>query len=425
MDRRLISNTLAAIVLRGSVMATQLGIVLLPTLFVEVGTFGAIAFVISIVELFKTFADFGVDTLATREFARITDAQPHHTGVLHQFAQRVMSQKLICATIGYVAVLLFYGFTQPANQFVLGALGGLLIFTGLWAGLPLSFFQAKLRTHEIALPIVLVNLGMFGLTALILIWQPVAQLALASLLLTEVISGVLLWRVMRKAIGPSLATHVPSFALFGGLSLLQMALPIGITASIIALYGQISAVALKTWFGDVATGNYLFAERLTQPPLLIAGAFAYSVFSRLSALIANDTDAATLKYNILRYISISAVFGVFCALLISQLGMLIVPVVMPNFVTAVPVLQLMAIVLGLRILNSCLTRVIHAYGHFNWTMWGSLLNLIVVIVLTPIGILRAGSIGVASALMISEVVNFIVQAWLVRRAWYLNKLRAI
>ena len=85
----------------------------------------------------------------------------------------------------------------------------------------------------------------------------------------------------------------------------------------------------------------------------------------------------------------------------------------------------MAIVLGLRILNSCLTRVIHAYGHFNWTMWGSLLNLIVVIVLTPIGILRAGSIGVASALIISEVVNLMVQAWLVRRAWHLNKLRAI
>lgn len=407
MDRHLISNTLAAILLRGSVMAAQLSIVLLPSLFVEVGTFGAIAFVIGIVELFKTFADFGVDTLATREFAR--SATPNA-----QFAQHVMAQKWLSGGLGYVAVLLFYAFTQPADQFWLAALGGLLIFTGLWAGLPLSFFQAKLRTHDIALPIVLVNLLTLALAALALTRWPLPQVALLSLLLSEMVSGALLWRAMQRAV--SGVALVPMFTMFGhGWTLMRLAFPIGITVAIIALYGQVSAVALKTWFGDIATGNYLFAERLTQPPLLVAGAFAYSVFSRLSSLIANGATAHTLQRQIMRFVWLAVGFGVLCALLISQLGMLIVPIVAPKFVTAVPVLQLMAIVLGLRIVNSCLTRIIHAYGHFNWTMWCSLLNLAVVLVLTPIGLWRASSIGAAAALILSETVNLIVQAWLVRK----------
>lgn len=407
MDRHLISNTLAAILLRGSVMAAQLGIVLLPSLFVEVGTFGAIAFVIGIVELFKTFADFGVDTLATREFAR--SATPNA-----QFAQHVMAQKWLSGGLGYVAVLLFYAFTQPADQFWLAALGGLLIFTGLWAGLPLSFFQAKLRTHDIALPIVLVNLLTLALAALALTRWPLPQVALLSLLLSEMVSGALLWRAMQRAVSD--VALVPMFTMFGhGWTLMRLAFPIGITVAIIALYGQVSAVALKTWFGDIATGNYLFAERLTQPPLLVAGAFAYSVFSRLSSLIVNGATAHTLQRQIMRFVWLAVGFGVLCALLISQLGMLIVPIVAPKFVTAVPVLQLMAIVLGLRIVNSCLTRIIHAYGYFNWTMWCSLLNLAVVLVLTPIGLWRASSIGAAAALILSETVNLIVQAWLVRK----------
>jgi O-antigen/teichoic acid export membrane protein len=399
-----VSNTLASVLLRGSITAIQLGVVLLPTFFVEISIFGSLAFLIAMIELFKIFAEFGIDTYATREFARNTQQTD-----IAALSSRVLWLKLAMGGLSYLALLGFYWLTQPPSDVILVVIGGLLIFTGLWIGLPLSYFQAKLLTRVIALPITAVNIAMLIVTTVLLMWQPLPIVAVVCLLVSEIVAGALLWRAFRRT-----TTFLPSQIQVNAKPILRASLPIGITTSIIALYGQFGAIVLNTWFGTVATGSFLFAERLTQPPLLIAGAYAYSVFSRLSTMHAY-ADAATLQKKAWQYVWGAFLFGALCAILVSQLGRLLVPIVLSNYVAAVPVLQIMSVVLGLRVINSCLTRVIHAYGHFDWTMWVAIANLIAVVIFTPIGIYIASGIGAAAALVFSEGFNLCVQLWLVRK----------
>src|SRR4051794_21622943 len=97
------SNSVSLIVLRGSTTATRLLILFIIARFSAPKEFGLISYAIAVTEIAEVIADFGIDTMALREFAIMRDETAQRT-----FAKTVAIAKLLCTTIIYVAVVSFF-----------------------------------------------------------------------------------------------------------------------------------------------------------------------------------------------------------------------------------------------------------------------------------------------------------------------------
>src|SRR5204862_1744400 len=71
--RPVLANTAALVVLRGSNLALRLGLLFLIARAVLPPEFGRLVLALSVAELGKVLADFGMDTLAIREYALAAD----------------------------------------------------------------------------------------------------------------------------------------------------------------------------------------------------------------------------------------------------------------------------------------------------------------------------------------------------------------
>jgi O-antigen/teichoic acid export membrane protein len=404
-----ITNSLALLGVRGSLVLSRLIVLFLVAAFVTPEIFGLVSYAIAIGEIGKIVADFGVDTWATREYAASADSRSYN-----DIAIKVTRIRVIVTPIVYVCAVAMFWLTTVHSHFDIGVVANSLILSTLFVNFSLSYFQAKLRVREIVLTILPLTLLSIGLAAVLMSYTRNPLLALLILPATECAAGVILLRKLHREIGRLNGIFNRQFLAADITRTLIQTFPIALTGILVILYSRLDVIVLSRITDARSVGLYSVANRLTEPVQLIASGFAMSLFSQTAVLL-RDHPIERARRFLGKYCLMGFGFASVISVLMAVSVPVIVPIALPEYQNAIPVFVLLAASLVFRTLNVSLTSYIQACGYFSritiLASWNLGLITALLFILVPI----FGIVGAAMALLLGEILNTCVQLFIVVR----------
>lgn len=404
--RPLLANSTALIALRATNLLARLAVLFAIAHVVPPSSFGLVVFALAVAEIGKVAADFGMDTLAIREFAA---DDPRDPGAHARFAAALAAGKLVFGGLVYATLAAWFLWRGPREQAELGLIAGATAVTALLVTFSLDWYQARLRVARVFAPVVATNV-LLATGALLLVPRlPDLRLQVALFPALELASGLVLLAFLRRE-----RLLAAPWVAFGRVPLLLAAcLPIAVTNIVIMLYSRLDVLVLSSRVDSAAVGHYGIAFRLTEPIQIAAAAFALSIFSRFAAWFRDP--AAPVRAPALRYLLATLVYGALAAL---ALGLLAPPVIhrfFADYAPAIPVLRILAATLVFRSLNATLAGIIQGAGRFRLLTGIALWNLALVFALLTVLVPRFQAPGAALALLAGEGLNTVIQLFVVSR----------
>lgn len=406
LGRPLLANSGALVALRATNLLARLAVLFASARVTAPSQFGLVVFAMAVAEIGKVAADFGMDTLAIREYAA---DDPDDPGAHGRFAAALAAGKLAFGGLVYASLAAWFLWRGPREQAELGLIAGLTAVTALLITYALDWYQARLRIARVFAPVVAANV-LLALAAVLAVPR-LADLRLQVALFPalELASGLVLLVLLRRE-----GLLAPPWVSFGRLpGVLAACLPIAVTNLVIMLYSRLDVLVLSSRMDSAAVGHYGIAFRLTEPVQIAAAAFALSVYSRFSGWFRDP--AAAVRAPALRYLVATLGYGAAAAL---ALGLLAPPVIrawFPGYLPAVPVLRILAATLVFRSFNATLSGIVQGAGRFRLLTGIALWNLALVFALLTVFVPRFGAPGAALALLVGEGLNSLIQLALVAR----------
>ncbi len=403
--RPVLANSVALILLRATNLAARLVLLFVLARLVTPEEFGLVVFALSIVEIAKVLSDFGLDTLAIREYALEQEAS-----FRVRFAASLAAAKLLLGLGVYAVLAGYFMLTRSHAQAELGLVLGLSVLTALLTNFSLDYFQGRLRVLRVLPRVLVLNLVLTLAAVLVLPRIPALNAKVLCFSVIEAATGFALLLALRR----EGLLSAPTLA-FGEIAqLLRRSVPIALTAIVIMVYSRMDVLVLSSRLGETAVGYYGIAFRMTEPFQIAAAAFGLSVFSRFSAMFHSEKDAA-LRPVAARYIVSTLGYGAVTALALGVLAPPLVAYALPAYASAIPILRILAGALVFRTLNATLAGILQGSGRFRlltgFALWNLLLTYGLLVVLVP----RFGASGAAWAVLIGEAVNSLLQLALVAR----------
>ncbi len=360
--------------------------------------FGKLALAISMMEIFRAFSEFGLDTVAIRRFAKENASE--RTALLAQ----IVTSKIVAATVCYLLSLaIMVILAGKSLTLLLSAIASLSLFSANLVGAFSSYYQSQLKMSE-AFPATLLAFGIYLLASIALIFSHVSLAVVICLLpACELINAGLLYRKL---------SHVPrfDFDFSKTISLFRESLPLGIMAAMVLLYVRLDNIFVFKFIGSAALGIYAAGFRMVEPALMVPHAFSISLFTILSShnhasLARKHLARAVLQSMWPAYVFIGCAGGV-----LIFYGESILRHFGSSYLTAYPVLRILSVVLVFRTLNITLTSIINSRGQYSALAKITASNLVVNLVLAILLIPRFGIEGAAWAAFGTELWNLLAQA---------------
>jgi O-antigen/teichoic acid export membrane protein/GT2 family glycosyltransferase len=401
----MLTNTAAVVSLRAGNLLARLGLLFVLARHLPPATFGLVVFALSVSEIAKVVADFGMDTLAIREYAREQAREAYA-----RFAAGLAGAKLAIGTLAYAGLVGYLFATQSREQAAIGAVVGITALTSLLVNFSLDWFQARLRVGRVLAPVLAVNALLTALAVLLIPRLHDLKLLAALFPAIELGTGlVLLARLAREGL---LAR--PLVAWDGVAALARRCVPIALTAVTIMTYSRMDVLVLAKRLGSAAVGQYGVAFRLTEPFQIAAAAFGLSVFSRFSALF-HHAEPASLRATASRYLLLTLGYGGLVALGLCFVAPPLLERFLPAYVASIPILRILAAALVFRTLAATLSGILQGAGRFRLLTGLALWNLVASFALLQWFIPRFAAPGAALVLLIVEASNALVQTAIVAR----------
>lgn len=399
----LLANSTALIALRATNLLARLALLFTIAHAVPPAAFGLVVFALSVTEIGKVAADFGMDTLSIREFAAERPPGEHA-----RFAAALAAAKLVFGLVTYAVLAVWFVWKGPREQAELGLIVGATALTALLISFSVDWFQARLRVARILVPVAVLNTFSALLAVLLVPHLHDLRLQAALFPLLEVISGLtlLVWLRREDLLAP------PYFAWSRVLPLAGDSLPIAATGLLIMFYSRLDVLVLSSRLGPAEVGHYGIAYRLTEPVQIAAAAFGLSVFSRFAAWF-RDPAGRSLRRTALRYVLATLAYGVACALVLALLAPPVIRRFFADYVPAIPVLRVLAAGLVFRSLNATLAAVLQGAGRFRLLTGLAAWNLAAVFGTLTLFVGRWGAPGAALALLTVEGLNTVLQCGLI------------
>jgi O-antigen/teichoic acid export membrane protein/GT2 family glycosyltransferase len=400
-----LANTGGLVALRATHLASRLLLLLVIAGQSDPHAFGRVIFALSVAEIGKVLADFGMDALAIREYAAERAPETHA-----RFAASLAAAKLLLGGVVYLALGTYWSLSPSREQAALGWIFATTVVTALTVNFSLDFFQARLRVGRVLRPALLVTTGVTLAAALLLPRIADLRLQVAFFPLIEAITALVLLARLRDE---GLVSR-PVLAFGAVLHLIRRSLPIALTAFLIMTYSRLDVLVLSSRLDAAAVGYYGIAFRLSEPFQMAAAAFGLSVFSRFSTWF-QAAGATSLRGPALRYVLGTLGYGVVTAVVLALLVPPVIERFFPGYAPAIPILRILAAALVFRTLNATLAGVISGAGHFGWLTGIAAWNLVFFFALLHGLVGRWQMAGAALALLIGEAVNSVLQLALVTR----------
>ena len=391
------SNSVFGVATRAVAGFSRIGIMLLlasrygPTLF------GKVALAMSLMEVFRSFSEFGLDTIALRKFSQVQVPQ-HRFTLLRQ----VITSKLLAAGLFYVVSIVVAGLvTRERTEIELVLVASLSLFSANLVGALTTYYQSQFQMPRIFVR----TLGVYATyvsVAFLAIFTHAPLLVIVAILpAAELLYFALLYRVEMKYAGFSYDVSATA-------ALLKESLPLGIMSSMIFLYMRLDNIVVFKFLGDTALGLYATCFRMVEPALMVPVAFS----TTLLVLLSTHSQEYKTRKQVL-HVAIKALwpaylftFGAGLALILA--GRTVLRHFNPAYEAAYPALRILALCLMIRSVNVVLTTIINSRGAYYMLTRITLTNLVVNIILVVILVPRLGITGAAWAAFGTELWNMVV-----------------
>ncbi len=345
-------------------------------------------------------AEFGVNTLMTREVAQ-------HPSLGEDYLR--LALRTYCAMGCAWLVALF--FCAPLLVSDPAVVDGLRLSSPLLLIAPcFGAFTALFRAKGDMLPIPLLNIGM---------WSAQFVLTLAAFLMGGGIVAALVINVLTSAGQLAAAWWVyrlrfaapPSGLALRMLPLLRRALPFALGAALVALQARASTILLERLSDTGETGYYAAANRFIEAGRMLPNAFFGALFPALAALAMQPLEMRRIfRRALLTLGAFGLAFGVggllFAPLLTSLYG--------DDFLPSIPVLQALAWALLPALLRAALTLYAYAKGHEAFANGVTAVMLVLQVALGLWLIPVSGAVGAAWITLGVEVIGCALMALALR-----------
>ena len=392
-----LNNSMAGVACRAASGFSRAGILLLIASTYGPLLFGKLALAISVMEIFRTFSEFGIDTIAIRRFAQ--EPEQDRGNLL----SRTITSKLVAAVVCYLISLVVTGLiARDTFTFTLGMVAGISLFSGNLIGAFTSYYQSQLRMVEAFLPTFLA-FGLYIVCSSAAIFKHAPLLLVIMLLpLFEMLDFLLLRRKVK---------HLPPIRLdlAATLSLFRESWPVGLMGAMIMLYFRLDNILIFKFIGNAALGLYAASFRIVEPALMVPHAFSLSLF----AIFAGHGHLRSSRNQMMAVIgrtmwpAYAFIIGAAAALILG--GQSLLRHFGAGYINAYPALQILAIVLVLRTVNITLTAVLNSRAKYSLLAKITGTNLIINVVLALMLIPHFGIEGAAWAAFGTELWNMLAQ----------------
>lgn len=391
-------NTGATVLIRGLFGITRIFLLLLIAKRFGPTDFGRLSLVLSLVEIVRVIADFGVDMVTIRRFS-----------VNRLLSERLLGNtltlKLISATAGYIASMTGFWliYHNPEGLKIL-LIVGTSLYTSLMLNAFVSYFQANLNMSSIissslVSAISYISLTLFGLYSR---WSLISLAAIIPA--SELINLLITARIYGR--GSSMTLRLNKKIV---LSLLKEGLPVAIGGIAVVLYSRLDNLMLGWFLGERGVGEYAASYRLTEPFLLIFSSLSLSLYASMSQY-GKGLDATKARQTMFRIITIVSAFSSTAAILLTLFSGQIIGLISHEYASSAAVLQILSISIVFKAINAQLTAFINSRGRYSLITLVAIINLIVNIVLNLLMIPNYGIMGAAIAVTFTEGLNTLIQS---------------
>jgi O-antigen/teichoic acid export membrane protein len=356
--------------------------------------FGNLALAISLAEIFRSFSEFGIDTIAIRYFSEPRRNRSEMLG-------EIVSAKLLTACCCYlisIAALMMLAHTREERS--LGAIANLSLLTANLVGAFTSYFQSQLRMAAAFPAIALAYSGFIVVSVVAIHAQWPLYLIVGLIPAFEAVNCSLLW----YRSGHTLQLRVK---LKSSLALLRESLPLGLMSAMVVLYFRLDSIIIFRLLGNEALGLYAAGSRLVEPALMVPHAFSITLLAVLSNPRRHSVHGvvqSVLHSMWPAYLFIGA--GVAGVLLY---GGSVLQHFGPNYLPALPVLKILACALVARTANITLTAILNSRGMYSTLARITFGVLAVNVVLALWFVSKFGIRGAAWAALVTELFNLFAQ----------------
>ncbi len=354
--------------------------------------FGQLSLVISMLEILRTFSDFGVDTISIRKFAQASDQRTAMLG-------GIVGAKLLMATCFYcIGAGALFAISRKPVELELGAIAGLSLFFGGALGSLLSYLQSSFSMSRVFRTTLWTSLVCAGFATIAILSRAFLVYVVVALPLADAVNLILLSRKLDARLRVR-------FSLSETIALLKESLPVGLTVSSVVLYFRLDNLFIFKFTGEAALGLYALCYRIVEPALLIPFAFSTTSYTFLSALEYQQAGARKVARILLRTMWPAFVFSSAVAGFALFTGRPLMIRFFPAYRAAYPIILVLVLTLSVRTVNAALVPVLNSRAKYSLlakiTALNLLFNLLFVIALVP----KWGALGAAWAAFLTESFN--------------------
>lgn len=391
------ANSIFGVASRAVSGFSRAGILLLIASKYGPSLFGQLALAISVMEIFRTFSEFGIDTIAIRRFAQENEAQ--RVALL----SRIVTSKLVAATICYlISILVTIIIAKNTFTLVLGITASLSLFSANLVGALSSYFQSQLRMAE-AFPPTLFAFSLYVAASVGAIFQ---HLPLALVVCILPICELLNFFLLKRKIHNVLPFR---FDLSATLSLFRESWPLGLMGAMVMLYLRLDNILVFKFVGSAALGLYAAGFRIVEPALMVPHAFAMSLFAILSSRGSERHSRRKVLVAAMHSMWPAYLFICCAASVLVLGGQSLLRHFSANYVGAYPALRILSAVLFFRTVNITLTVILNSRARYSLLAKVTATNLVLNLVLALLLIPGWGIQGAAWAALGTELWNMIAQ----------------
>jgi O-antigen/teichoic acid export membrane protein len=359
--------------------------------------FGRLSLALSIVEIFKFVAGFGIDTVLIRQFS--INKIP-----TNKLLSNSLILKLGTGTMGYVASLLFswifYSTTGVLNLlFILAT----MIYTTLLINVFVSYYQAELKMSEIMVSYVIsgVVYVLLTLSGLFLNWSLFTLCIIMPA--SELLNVYIIHRIYKKTIRLSFSWDREIV-----LNLLREGFPVGLSGIMIIVYLRLDQLMLGWFKGGAAVGEYAAAFRVTEVFMIVFGSLSTSLYASFSGT--GNSTSEGLRSVAFKVVGYTIALTLIVAAVLSFFAHDIMNLISKAYLRSADVLPILGWALVFKAVNTQLTAIINSKGLYTVITWVALAILVINVSLNLLLIPAYGILGAASAVLLTEATNTIIQS---------------
>ncbi len=390
-------NTGATVLIRGGSGIARILLLLLIAKRFGPEDFGRLSLVLSLVEIVRVIADFGLDIVTIRRFSV-------NKLLSERLLGNVLSLKLISATLGYIASIAVYWLLYHDMQGVkLAFIVATSLYTSLLLNAFVAYFQANLNMSSIIISSLVSALSYISLT----FFGLYRHWSLASLAViipaSEMINLLITSSIYRRISFVRLRFNRRIV-----LSLMRESVPVAVGGIAVVLYLRLDNLFVGLFLNQESVGIYSAGYRFTEPFMLVFSSLSLSIYASLSQYGKNDISK---KVGQAMFRILATVIGLSSvgALLLSFFAVRLLAMISPEYNNAVMVLRILSLSIVFKAVNAQLTAMINSRGKFSIITFIAIINLTINIVLNLLMIPKYGIIGAAIAVTATEGVNTIMQ----------------